>query len=188
MSRLVAIGFSAGGMHLAQQIVAALPAGYPLPVVLVTHLPPASDSDLPRLIQHFATLPVLAARDKAVLQAGHIYIAPADYHLLIEQTGRFALSVDAPVQSVRPSIDVFLQSAAEFYEQNLIAVVLSGANSDGAEGMARVKALGGLAIVLDPMQTEFRTMPDAVIQAADVDYVADLNEIIALLLAVGDQA
>ena len=187
MPRLIAIGFSAGGISLTQQIVAALPAGYPLPVVLVAHLPPSADSGLPGLFQQFTALPVMAARDKAAILDGHIYIAPADYHLLIEQTGRFALSVDAPVQSVRPSIDVFLQSAAEFYEQNLIAVILSGANSDGAEGMARVKALGGLGIVLDPMQTEFRTMPDAVIQAADVDYVASLNEIISLLLAVGDQ-
>lgn len=187
MAKLAVIGFSAGGIPLILQLLATLPDDYPLPVVLITHLPPASGSNLVELFQKVTTLPVLPALDKACIRPGHVYMALPDYHLLVEQNGRFALSVDPPVKSVRPSIDVFLQSAAEVYETHLIAVILSGANSDGAAGMAYVKALGGVTIVLDPMQAEFRIMPDAVIEATDVDYVASLDEIISLLKAVQDQ-
>lgn len=187
MAKLAVIGFSAGGIPLAQQLLAALPAAYPLPVVLVTHLPPTAGSGLLPLFQSVSRLPVKLAFDKQAIAAGNVYIAPPDYHLLVERNGHFALSVDPPVKSVRPSVDVFLQSAAEVYEKHLIAVILSGANSDGADGMARVRATGGVTIVLDPLQAEFRIMPDAVIEATDVDYVASLDEIISLLLAVQDQ-
>lgn len=187
MAKLVVIGFSAGGIPLAQRLLAALPSDYPLPVVLISHLPPSSGNGFIDLFQNVSLLPVKRALDKTVIIPGQVYIAPPDYHLLVEHGGHFALSVDPPVKSVRPSIDVFLQSAAEVYEKHLIAVILSGANSDGADGMASVRALGGVTIVLDPLQAEFRIMPDAVIEATDVDYVASLEEIISLLLAVQDQ-
>lgn len=187
MAKLAVIGFSAGGIPLAQCLLAALPDDYPLPVVLITHLPADAGNALLGLFQSVSRLPVKQALDKTAITAGSVYIAPPNYHLLVEHNGHFALSVDAPVKSVRPSIDVFLKSAAEVYEKQLIAVILSGANSDGADGMARVKALGGVTIVLDPLQAEFRIMPDAVIEAVDVDYVANLDEIISLLLAVQDQ-
>ncbi len=187
MAKLAVIGFSAGSVPLIQRLLAALPADYPLPVVLIAHLPSGSGGNTAEMCQKFTPLPVLPAFDKTEIQAGHVYIAQPDYHLLVEHTGHFALSVDPPVKSVRPSIDVFLQSAAEVYEKHLVAVILSGANNDGAAGMAYVKALGGITIVLDPMQAEFRTMPDAVIEATDVDFVASLDEIIALLRAVKDR-
>lgn len=187
MAKLAFIGFSAGGIPLAQQILAALPADYPIPIVLVTHLPPDSDSAMLNVFQSVSRLPVKQALDKATIAAGYIYLAPPNYHLLVETNGHFALSIDPPIKAVRPSIDVFLKSAAEAYENQLIAVILSGANNDGADGMSCVKALGGVTIVLNPLQAEFRIMPDAVIEAADVDYVADLDEIISLLLAVQDQ-
>ncbi len=187
MAKLVVIGFSAGGIALTQHLLAALPADYPLPVVLVAHLPPAIGSGLLSLFQSVSHLPVKQAFDKQAIMASTVYIAPPDYHLLVECDGHFALSVDPPVKSVRPSIDVLLQSAAEAYEKHLIAVILSGANSDGADGMTFVKATGGVTIVLDPLQTEFSVMPDAVIEATDVDYVVSLDEIISLLLAVQDQ-
>lgn len=186
MAKLVVIGFSAGGIPLAQSLLAALPNDYPVPVVLITHLPPGSGSGLLDLFQRASRLPVKRAFDKTAINAGRIYIAPPDYHLLVEHDGHFALSVDPPVKSVRPSIDVFLKSAAEVYEKHLIAVILSGANSDGADGMAHVRALDGVTIVLDPLQAEFRIMPDAVIEATDVDYVVSIDEIISLLLAVQD--
>lgn len=187
MAKLAVIGFSAGGMPLIQQLLAALPAGYPLPVVLIAHLPPGSGNNLVEIFQKATTLPVLPALDKACIRPGHVYIAIPDYHLLVEQSGHFALSVDPPVKSVRPSIDVLLESAAEVYDKHLIAVILSGANSDGANGMAYVKALGGVTIVLDPMQAEFRIMPDAAIEAVDADFIASFDEIISLLKAVHDQ-
>ena len=188
MAKLIIIGFSAGGIPLAQRLVAALPIDYPLPVVLITHLPPNTGSGFLDLFRNIARLPIKHAFDKEVILPGCVYLAPPGYHLLVESNNHFALSVDPPVKSVRPSIDVLLQSAAETYEKHLIAVILSGANNDGADGMARVKALGGVTIVLDPMQTEFRIMPDAVIEATDVDYVSSLDEIISLLLAVKEHS
>jgi two-component system chemotaxis response regulator CheB len=132
-------------------------------------------------------LPVTIARDKEPIVAGHVYIAPSGYHLLIEQNHQFALSEDKSVKSVRPSIDVLFSSAAEVFENSLIAVILSGANSDGADGMATVKQLGGLCIVLNPEETEFNTMPNAVINATDVDYIANIEDIISLLVSVDEK-
>lgn len=186
MPKLLAIGFSAGGIPLAQRLLGALSADYPLPIVIVTHLPPTPDSGLVDVFRLATPLPVTLAFDKAPIETGHVYIAPPDYHLLIERDRRFALSVDPPVKAVRPSIDVLLQSAAEVYEKQLIAVILSGANSDGADGMAQVKELGGVTIVLDPLQAEFSVMPAAVLEAVDVDYVASLDEIVSLLQTVQD--
>lgn len=184
MSKLLAIGFSAGGIPLTQTLLNALGPTYPLPIVVITHLPKHFDSGLVDLFNRVVTLPVSMAFDKHPIESGHVYFAPPDYHLLIERPGYFALSQDARVKAVRPSIDVFLKSAAEIYEKDLLAVILSGANSDGADGMATVKLLGGVTIVLDPLQTDFRTMPAAVLDRVDVDYVASLDDIIALLQSV----
>lgn len=188
MYKMLVIGFSAGGIPLVKRILRALPSRYPLPIVVVAHLPAAHESHLAELLNTVTELPVEMARDKQVVLAGHVYLAPPDYHLLLEKQGdarpTFALSVDEPVHSVRPSIDVLLESAAEVYEAGLIAVLLSGANSDGAEGMAYVKQLDGLGIVLDPQESEFSIMPSAVLRRVDVDYVVNMDEIISLLCAV----
>jgi two-component system chemotaxis response regulator CheB len=184
---MLAIGFSAGGIPLAQEILAALPPSYPLAVAVVAHIPAGENSVLPELLSRSAGLPATMACDKTPILPGHVHVAPPGYHLLVEDREHYALSVDAPVMSVRPSIDVLLESAAESFEQDLIALVLSGANSDGARGMARVHELGGMTIVLSPLKAEFRTLPEAVINAADVDYIASVEEIIALLRAVEDE-
>ena len=107
--------------------------------------------------------------------------------MLIERNHHFALSHDKKVKCVRPSIDVLFGSAAEVFENNLIAVILSGANSDGADGVAMVKKLGGLCIVLNPEDTVFNTMPNAVIRAAEVDYIASIEDIISLLVCVDEK-
>lgn len=181
MPRMLAIGFSAGGIPLVQQILESLPASYPLAVVIVAHLPAGSESALDELLDGASSLPVTMAADKAPIRAGRVTVAPPGYHLLVENRERFALSVDAPVMSVRPSIDVLFESAAEAFEEDLVAVVLTGANSDGAQGMARVHELGGITIALSPLKADFRTLPEAVVNAVDVDYIADMDEIIALL-------
>lgn len=188
MYRLLIIGFSAGGIPLAQQILAALPADYPLPIAVVAHLPAGEDCDLADILAATTALKVVMATDKSALEPGVVYIAPPDYHLLVEKSGCLALSIDPPVKSVRPSIDVLFQSAAEAFEKDLIAVALSGANSDGVQGMASVKELGGLAIVLDPLQTDIHTLPAGVVETVDVDYVANIDEIASLLRAVLEKA
>lgn len=187
MYRLLAIGFSAGGMPLAEQILAALPADYPLAVAVVCHLPAGEDSALAELLDDASPLPVVVASDKMPIMPGRVHVAPPNYHLLVESRELFALSVDAPVMSVRPSIDVLFETAAEVFEQGVIAVTLSGANSDGAQGMARVHELGGMTITLSPLKAEFRTLPEAVVNRTDVDYIASMDEIIALLCAVEEK-
>jgi len=190
--KLLVIGLSAGGYPLIQRILQTLPKNYPLPVAIVAHLPGGDESNLAQLLDASAQLHVRMATDKQVLARGNVYLAPPGYHLLIEQNGdaplAFALSVDEPVKSVRPSIDVLFDSAAEALETSLIAVLLSGANSDGAEGMATVKKLGGLGMVLDPRLSEFSTMPEAAIKRVEVDYVVSLDEIISLLLSVDEKS
>lgn len=186
---MLVIGLSAGGMPLVKRLLAAFPKDYSLAVAIVAHLPQGYESNLAQLLDAATGLPVTMARDKQPIVAGHVYVAPPDYHLLVEQNHplSFALSEDEPVKSVRPSIDVLFKSAAEVFEAGLIAVILSGANSDGADGMAVVKQLGGLCMVLNPLDTEFSTMPNAVIRQVNVDYIASLEDIISLLVSVDEK-
>jgi two-component system chemotaxis response regulator CheB len=188
MYKMLVIGLSAGGMPLVKQLLAALPKDYPLAIAIVTHLPQGYESNLAQVLSAVTDLPVIMASDKQPIVAGHIYVAPPDYHLLIEKNYQFALSEDEPVKSVRPSIDVLFSSAAEVFENELCAVILSGANSDGADGMATIKQLGGLCMVLNPLDAEFSTMPNAVIAQVDVDYIASLEDIISLLVSVDEKS
>lgn len=187
MYKMLVIGLSAGGMPLVKQLLAALPSDYSLPIAVVAHLPQDCQSNFDKVLNCSTNLPVSIARDKEPIKSGHIYIASAGYHLLIEQNHHFALSSDQAVKSVRPSIDVLFSSAAEVFENDLIAVILSGANSDGADGMATVKKLGGLCIVLNPADTDFNAMPNAVIKAVDVDYIVSIEEMISLLICVDEK-
>ncbi|MEI8158600.1 MAG: chemotaxis protein CheB [Burkholderiales bacterium] len=191
MHRLIAIGMSAGSFSSIGRILGALPHSYPLPVVVVAHIPEREESTLAEFLGAHSKLPVGMATDKEVIQGGRVYLAPPGYHLLIENRAdaamSFSLSVDAPVQSVRPSIDVLFESAAEAVESDLIGVLLSGANSDGADGMVAVKKYGGLSIVLDPRISEFSCMPEAAIKRCEVDYVVGVDEIVSLLLSVDER-
>ena len=120
------------------------------------------------------------AEDKEIIEAGHLYVAPADYHLLVEP-GRFALSIDAPVHHSRPSIDVLFESAADAYGDRAAAVVLSGANEDGCRGLRHLKRRGGLTLVQDPSTAVRTEMPDAAIATGAVDEVLTLDAIAAAL-------
>ena len=189
MYKMLAIGLSAGGTPLIKRLLTALPKDYSLAVAIVAHLPQGHESNLAQQLDALTDLPVTTARDKEPIVAGHVYVAPPDYHLLVEKNRQltFALSKDDPVKSMRPSIDVLFSSAAEVFGAGLIAVMLSGANSDGADSMAVVKELGGLCIVQDPLEAEFSAMPDATIHQVDVDYIVSLEEIISLLISVDEK-
>lgn len=187
MYEFLAIGFSAGGLPLAGEILAAMPADYPLAVAIVCHLPRGQDSALAEVLARRSRLPVVTARDKMAIQRGRVHVAPPDYYLLVENRRHFALSVDPPISSVRPSIDLLFDSAAEAFDGDMIALTLSGANSDGVQGMARAHELGAMTLCLSPLQTEFATLPEAVVSNVDVDYIADLDEIIALLCAAAER-
>ena len=175
---LVAVGTSLGGLNALTALLRDLPASFPVPIVVVQHRTVSQDGGgLTELLQDHARLKVVEAEDKMVLQSGTVYIAPADYHLLIEEAGILALSTDGPVRSARPSIDVLFETASDAYGPALLGVLLTGASADGAEGLATVKARGGRAIVEDPSTAECRTMPAAGLAATAVDYVLPLAKI-----------
>ena len=171
------IGTSLGGLNALLTVLRGLPADLPVPIVLVQHRASSADSGLVDLLQQSTTLRVVEAEDKAVLEAGTLYVAPPDYHLLIEDKTSVALSTDPPLRSARPSIDVLFETAADAFGDAVVAVLLTGASADGACGLARIKARGGRAIVQDPETAECATMPSAGIAAAAIDYVLPLERI-----------
>ena len=148
------------------------------PVVLAQHRDPASvRGTLVLLLQRHVERPVLEPDDKQPIERGHVYVAPADYHLLVEND-HFSLSTDARVQFARPSIDVLFESVAESYAERAVGIVLTGANEDGARGLAAIKAAGGVVIVEEPASALRRTMPEAALAAVgDADAILPVEEI-----------
>jgi two-component system, chemotaxis family, protein-glutamate methylesterase/glutaminase len=174
---LVAIGTSLGGLNALVAVLRALPESLPVAIVVVQHRGANSEVSLAAVLQDHTPLRVVEADDKARLEPATVYVAPADYHLLVEERGSLALSTDGPVRSARPSIDVLFETASDAYGAALLAVLLTGASADGAAGLARVKARGGRAIVQDPLTAECATMPAAGIAATAVDYILPIDRI-----------
>jgi len=174
--RLVVIGGSWGGMRAVQAVLQGLGADCPAPVVIALHRGTESRR-LARLLQHYTYLNVRDVEDKDDLVPGNVYLAPADYHTLIEAEGTLGLSTEDVVSYARPSIDVLFRTAAEAYRARCIGVVLTGANDDGADGLRRIKELGGVAVVQDPVSAERGEMPRAAVAATNVDAVLPLDEI-----------
>jgi two-component system chemotaxis response regulator CheB len=173
----VAIGASWGGLHALETVLGGLPQGFRTPIAIAQHRAPASGSGaLPRVLSVRSGVEVREAGDKDPIEPGGVYVAPPDYHLLVEPGG-FALSTEAHVQHSRPSIDVLLDSAADTYGDRLIGVILTGANEDGAYGLTRVKRRGGVTIAQDPATAAKRDMPEAAIATGAVDHVLPLEEI-----------
>ena len=171
------MGASWGGLSALERVLAALPRDFPTPIAVAQHRSPDRGSEqLARLLGAHSSLPVVDVDDKTPVEQGRVYLAPPDYHLYLDADG-FALSVDEAVLYSRPSIDVLFESAADIYRDRLIAVVLTGANEDGAHGLARIKERGGVAIVQDPATSARRTMPDAAIAATSADAILPLEEI-----------
>ena len=173
----IVIGASAGALEALSVILPALPADFDLPVFVVVHVPPDKKSILAELFGAKCNLKVCEAEDKEPIKAGTVYFATADYHLLVEADKSLSLSNDEPVLYSRPSIDVLFESAADAYGPGLIAVVLTGANQDGAQGLAAAVRAGGVAIVQTPEGAYAAAMPEAAIAAAPSARVLSLKEI-----------
>jgi two-component system, chemotaxis family, protein-glutamate methylesterase/glutaminase len=174
---LVVVGTSWGGLHAVGQLLSDLPPDFEPPVVIAQHRHPDSQQGtLQQLLQQQIARPVVEAEDKLAIEPRRVYVAPADYHLLVER-GRFTLSVDDRVRYARPSIDVLFESAADVYGERLIGIILTGANDAGAHGLARIKELGGVALIQDPSSATKRAMPDAAIAATVADAILPLEEI-----------
>lgn len=178
----IAVGASAGGFAALAPIVSALPADFAPPMLIVQHLHAGDEGLFAEHLAYVATLPVIEPCDKAPIEGGHIYIAPANYHLLVASPAMINLSIDAPVNYSRPAIDMLFESAARIWCQALVAVLLSGASNDGTAGMRAVKANGGFAIAQDPASAEYPLMPQSAIDAGVVDEILSTPEIAARLL------
>ena len=177
MYDLVCIGASWGGLKAIGQVLADLPAEIDLPIAIAQHRHPDSqEGALAELLQAQTDRPVLDVEDKMPIDPRRVYIAPPNYHLLVER-GSFALSVDERVQFARPSIDVLFETAADAYGRGVIGIILTGANEDGAHGLARIKHAGGVALIQDPVGATRRTMPDAAIAATVADAILPLDAI-----------
>ena len=174
---LVTIGASWGGLIAIETLLSALPDSFETPIAIAQHRAVDSGSGaLSRMLSLRSGLDVCEASDKDAIEPRRVYVAPADYHLLVER-GSFALSVDDRVHFARPSIDVLFETAADAYGAGVIGIILTGANEDGAAGLARIKQAGGVAIVQDPQEAERRAMPDAAIAATVADAILPLDEI-----------
>lgn len=185
--RAIVIGASAGGMDAIKYILMPLQEEFPASILIVQHLSPHSDGYMARHLNELCKINVKEADEKEKILPGNVYIAPSNYHLLVEKDETLSLTVDPKVNYSRPSIDVLFESAAEVYENELIGIILTGGNGDGSKGLKRIKEFGGLAIVQDPRTAEADFMPKAAIKASEVDYTLSLNKISnKLIKLVGD--
>jgi two-component system chemotaxis response regulator CheB len=179
---IVVVGTSLGGLNALGTILGGLPQAFPLPLVIVQHRGRETHDGLAEFLAGGSALPVTEPRDKQPILPGRAYLAPADYHLLVER-GYLTLSTEAPVQFARPSIDVLFESAADSYGSHVIGVVLTGANSDGARGAARILQQGGLVVAQEPTTAESPIMPESAI-AQGVRYICPLREIAVFLTSL----
>jgi two-component system, chemotaxis family, protein-glutamate methylesterase/glutaminase len=181
----VTIGASAGGVDVLSMLLSSLPASCRLSFFIVMHIPRERPSLLAELFGSRCALPVKEAEDKEPIQPGTVYFAPPDYHLLIDRGPAFALSTDEPVHFSRPSIDVLFDSAADIYGERLIGVILTGANQDGAEGLAAVGRAGGRTVVQDPLSAAVAYLPQAALDEGPVDFVLSLEQMRDLFASWG---
>lgn len=163
---LVAIGASSGALEALTALLPALPRSFPSPVVVVVHVPADRPNGLPAVLAARCQVRLREAEDKMPLEPGTVYFAPPDYHLLVERHGALALSAEPPVQYSRPSIDVLFESVAEAAGARALGILLSGANSDGAAGLASIRRRGGLTWVQSPASAAVAAMPEAALALA----------------------
>jgi two-component system, chemotaxis family, protein-glutamate methylesterase/glutaminase len=173
----VTIGVSAGGMKALSALLPELPEKPPYAVIIVQHVREGSDSYQADYLNRISAIRVKEAEEKEVIQPGTVYMAPAGYHLLVEDDRTFSLSAETPVNYARPSIDVLFESAIDVFEERLVGIVLTGASSDGAKGLTLIKAGGGITVVQDPATAESPIMPRASIQVSKPDHILTLPEI-----------
>ncbi|MDR7092567.1 chemotaxis protein CheB [Hydrogenophaga laconesensis] len=183
----IVVGGSSGGIEALMALLPELPPTLRAAVLIVMHMPRDPRSRLLEIFRPTCALPLREAQDKDPISPGTVYFAPPDYHLLLDQGPRVALSVDAPVHYSRPSIDVLFESAADLYGDELVAVLLSGGNEDGARGLQAVRAANGLVIVQEPSSAPVSTMPLAGMARVDADHVLPPKGIAALIAGLHRQ-
>jgi len=173
---LIVIGTSLGGLHALRLVLEGLTPGFPRAVAIVQHRVKSAESGLCGLLQRNCAIPILEPEDKEPLMSGRVYLAPADYHLLVEPES-LALSTDAPVNYARPSIDVLFESAAATHGAGVLGVVLTGSNEDGAQGAKAILDAGGQVLIQDPKSAESAIMPEAALSLTGAERSYSLVQI-----------
>lgn len=181
----IAIGASAGGVDALLKILGGLPANYRLPIFVVLHIRDDRESRLAAVFEQHVQIPVRQARDKEEIEDGVLYFAGPGYHLSVEQDRSFSLSGEDPVHYSRPAIDILMSSAADVYSSTLAGFLLTGANQDGAEGLANIRQAGGLTVVQDPAEALIAIMPQAAIDRHQPDLILPLHDMHTLLIKLG---
>jgi two-component system chemotaxis response regulator CheB len=171
------MGGSAGSLAALSVVLGSLPSEFPAPIVIALHQHEDNHGRLCSVLSQLSVPPVKEAEDKELIDAGWVYLAPADYHLLIESEGYFALSLDDKVCFARPAIDVLFEAAADAFGSHLLGILLSGANRDGTAGMRRIKARGGTTVAQDPATAKVPLMPRSAIDAGAADHVVAIEDI-----------
>lgn len=177
----VAIGTSAGGMKALQSLFNQINKNCSLAFIVVQHVSPGSDDYYTQYLNKKSNLTIKQADEKEIIRKGHVYVAPPDYHLLVEEDKTLSLTIDNKINYSRPSIDLMFETAAFAYDSSLIGIVLTGANKDGSQGLKRIKKAGGMTIVQDPKTAEIPMMPQAALNAVEVDYILSIDEIASLI-------
>lgn len=182
--KAVVIGTSAGGLYALTAILEALPANFPLPIIVVQHRAKDDRNLLEEVLSRKCTIKLKQADEKESIRGNTVYFAPADYHLLIEHDRTFSLSSDERVNHSRPAIDVLFETAAYVYQSALLAIILTGANHDGAAGIHKVRQMGGTTIAQSPGSALYPAMPKAAILTGAVQYVLGLPAIIQFISSI----
>src|ERR1035437_7926258 len=178
----IVIGVSSGGMNAMKIIFSLLPENFRTPIIIVQHVGSHSENLWIKLLNDKSNLEIKEVDEKEKIENGKVYIAPANYHLLIERNKTFSLTIDEKVNFARPSIDVLFESAAEAYQNKLIGVILTGSNNDGTNGIKRIQECRGITISQDPETAESSSMPASAIAINQPDYILSFEEIRALLI------
>ena len=178
----IVIGVSSGGMQAMKIMFSLLPKNFNTPIIIVQHIGTSSNSQWIQLLNNQSNVFLKEADEKEKIEDGNVYIAPPNYHLMIENDKTFSLTIDERVNYARPSIDVLFESAAIAYKDKLIGVILTGSSSDGSLGLKKIKDFGGLIIAQDPKTAESSYMPASAIAVVPMDYILSLEEIISLLV------
>ncbi len=179
--RIVVAGASLGGFRALKAVLGGLPKDFPLPIVLVQHRSLDESELLAALLANYVSLPVVEVHDKQEIKVGRIFVAPSNYHVLIDGD-HLALSTEAPVSHSRPSIDVLFESAAESFGEGVLGVLLTGMSRDGSAGLKRIKECGGHTLVQDPLTTEGHVMPKGAIESVSAEAVLPVEKIASFMM------
>jgi len=184
MYKAIVIGGSAGSFQVVTRILSSLPKTLSIPVLLSMHRLKHVRSGFLEALSLKSNLPIIEPDDKEQIKPGRAYLAPANYHMYVEMGNRIALSTEEPVHHSRPSIDLSFITAAQTYRDRLIGIILSGANSDGAYGLQKVKEYNGLTIVQDPNECQVKTMTEAAMKMTKIDHIFNTDQMIKFLLKI----